>query len=69
MDDKTPERLSRLLACPKCMGPVALKGMFLGCERCGLAYPVIDGVPDMRSEAAWEAGKAGKAGFRHGLRL
>jgi uncharacterized protein YbaR (Trm112 family) len=58
-----------VLACPKCRGKVRERGMFLLCEKCGLAFPFLDGVPDMLLEDAWKLEKARKAGFRHKLRL
>lgn len=64
------KRLMEVLACPKCKGAVAEKGMFVACGRCRLAYPVLGGsVPDMLIEDAWKLEKAQKAGFRHGLKL
>ncbi len=58
-----------ILACPKCRGDVKEKGMFIVCEACSLAYPVLDGVPDMLIDDAWPLEKAEKSGFRHGLKL
>lgn len=58
-----------VLACPKCKGSVALHGMFITCQTCGLAYPVKDDVPDMLIEDAWAIQRARKAGFRHELNL
>ncbi len=64
------ERLLEILACPKCKGDVIEKGMFLVCEKCKLAFPVLDGdVPDMLLEDAWELKKAEEAGFKHDLKL
>ena len=62
-------KLLDVLACPKCKGKVKERGMFLLCGKCGLAYPLLDGVPDMLPEDAWKLEKARKAGFRHRLRL
>ncbi|NPA38652.1 MAG: Trm112 family protein [Candidatus Nanohaloarchaeota archaeon] len=62
--------LLEILACPKCKGEVKEKGMFLVCERCELAYPVLNGeIPDMLMEDAWELSKAEKADFKHDLKL
>jgi uncharacterized protein YbaR (Trm112 family) len=58
-----------IMICPKCQGRIKLHGMFIVCEKCGLAYPVIDGVPDMLVEDAWHLAKAKKAGFKHTLKL
>lgn len=64
------KRLMDALACPRCKGAVAEKGMFVTCAKCSLAYPVLDGsVPDMLAKDAWKLGRARKAGFRHALKL
>ncbi len=65
-----PKELLEILACPKCKGDLVEKGMFLVCEKCKLAYPVLDGdVPDMLLEDAWSLEKAKKSRFRHNLKL
>ncbi|NOQ56399.1 MAG: Trm112 family protein [Nanohaloarchaea archaeon] len=59
-----------MLACPKCKGDVSLKGTFILCGKCKLAYPVLDSdVPDMLIDDAWALSKAEKAGFKHNLKL
>jgi len=59
-----------VLACPKCKGGVRVKGMFVVCGRCRLAYPILESsVPDMIIEDAWKLGEAEKAGFRHREKL
>lgn len=58
-----------ILACPKCKGDITQKNMFLLCKSCKLAYPVIEGVPDMLIEEAWDMEKAKKAVFKHDLKL
>ena len=59
-----------VLACPKCKGDVSVKGMFVVCGKCKLAYPVLDtDVPDMLIDDAWALPKAEKAGFKHDLKL
>lgn len=63
------KELLKVLACPKCRGAVKEQGMFLACGKCGLAFPVLEGVPDMLIGDAWKLEKARKAGFRHGLKL
>ena len=63
------KELLKILACPKCKGDLKLKKMFLVCEKCKLAYPIIEGVPDMLVEDAWSLEKAKKANFEHKLRL
>lgn len=62
-------KLLEILACPKCKGGVRVKGMFILCEKCGLAFPVLDGVPDMLVEDAWPLKKAKESEFRHSLKL
>jgi hypothetical protein len=62
--------LLKILACPKCKGDIKEQGMFLVCNNCKLAYPVLDGdVPDMLIEDAWPLEKARKADFKHKLKL
>ena len=59
-----------ILACPKCKGNVQENNMFIICNKCKLAYPVLDGdVPDMLIEDAWKLGKAKKLKFKHNLKL
>jgi uncharacterized protein YbaR (Trm112 family) len=43
--------------------------MFLVCNKCKLAYPILDDVPDMLIEDAWQLKKAEKANFKHNLKL
>lgn len=65
-----PKELMEILACPKCKGDVYEKGMFIVCENCKLAYPVLDeDVPDMLIEDAWPLEKAKKFKFKHSLKL
>jgi uncharacterized protein YbaR (Trm112 family) len=33
------------LACPACLGRFSLVGESLRCAACGLAYPIVDGIP------------------------
>jgi len=62
--------LLKILACPKCKNDVVEHGMFLACEKCELAYPVLDGdVPDMLIEDALPLEKAKKDKFKHTLKL
>ncbi len=64
------KELLKVLACPKCKGDVKEQGMFIVCNNCKLAYPVLDGdVPDMLIEDAWPLEKARKASFKHNLKL
>ena len=65
-----PKDLIDILACPKCKGDVQERGMFIICEKCKLAYPILGKtVPDMLIEDAWPLGKAKKEGFRHKSKL
>ena len=65
-----PRELLEVMACPKCHGDLKERGMFLICEKCKIAYPVLkDAIPDMLEEDAWELEKAEKAGFKHDLKL
>ena len=65
-----PKDLLEILACPKCKGNVKEKEMFIVCNNCKLAYPVLDGdVPDMLIEDAWELKKAEASKFKHELKL
>jgi uncharacterized protein YbaR (Trm112 family) len=44
--------------------------MFIVCENCKLAYPVLDeDVPDMLIDDAWPLEKAEKNNFKHELKL
>jgi len=61
--------LLKILACSKCKGEIKEQGMFLVCNKCKLAYPVLDDVPDMLMEDAWQLKKAEKAKFKHNLKL
>jgi len=65
-----PKELMDILACPKCKGDVKQKDMFVICEKCKLAYPVLDeDVPDMLIEDAWSIEKAENNKFKHKLKL
>jgi uncharacterized protein YbaR (Trm112 family) len=65
-----PKDLMEILACPKCKGNVKEKNMFIVCENCKLAYPVLDeDVPDMLIDDAWPLEKAEKNNFKHELKL
>lgn len=64
------KELLDVLACPKCKGSVSVRGMFIACGKCRLAYPVLGGdVPDMLIEDAWPLARAKKADFRHKEKL
>ena len=65
-----PKDLMRILACPKCKNEVKENGMFVVCNNCKLAYPVLDqDVPDMLIEDAWNLEKAKRVKFKHTLKL
>lgn len=55
-----PELLE-ILACPKCKADVVLQGDRLACVRCGLRYPIRDGIPIMLIEEAEQGEPPGKA--------
>lgn len=48
------EELLKILACPACKTEVKLDGNWLVCQnvRCGLRYPIRDGIPVMLIEEA-----------------
>ncbi len=48
------DELVAVLACPQCGGPVVSEQSRVKCTTpsCGLAYPVIDGIPVMLIEEA-----------------
>ena len=64
------DKLLEILACPKCKGDVVKKGMFIVCENCKLAYPILENeIPDMLIEDAWPLEKAEKNKFKHNLKI
>ena len=63
------KKLMKILACPECRGEVKEVGMFLVCEKCKLAFPVLEDVPDMVVEDSWKMEEAKKHKFKHSLRL
>ena len=64
-----PKDLLSILVCPRCKNDLREKGMFLICEKCKLAYPILDDVPDMLIEDAWTLEKAKINKFKHNLKL
>lgn len=48
------ENLIKILACPKCKSDVEFRGDKIICKnpKCGLKYPVKDGIPVMLIEEA-----------------
>lgn len=63
------ERLLETMVCPVCKGGVGLKGMFLVCDSCGIAYAIADDVPLMLVSESWPLKEAAKKNFIHHLRL
>ncbi|MEM5843226.1 MAG: Trm112 family protein [Candidatus Aenigmatarchaeota archaeon] len=63
------KELLEILACPKCKGDLELKNMFLVCNNCKLAFPILDDVPDLLLEDAWKLEDAEKNDFKHNLHL
>ncbi len=47
-----PDELMEILVCPSCKGEVGEEDPELVCTRCGLRYPVRDGIPIMLIEEA-----------------
>lgn len=41
-----------ILACPKCRADVKLEGDKIVCAKCGLRYPIKDGIPVMLIDEA-----------------
>lgn len=46
------ERVRALLVCPLCRGELEDLPAYLACAACGLAFPVVEGVPWMIRERA-----------------
>ncbi|MCK4968121.1 MAG: Trm112 family protein [Candidatus Aenigmarchaeota archaeon] len=63
------KELLRIIACPKCNGDLNEEKMFLVCEKCKLAYPVLDGVPNMLIDEAWPIDEAKNEDYKHKLKL
>lgn len=63
------ENLMKVLACPECKGDVKKIGMFIVCENCKFAFPVLEDVPDMVVEDSWKLDEAKKHKFKHDLQL
>lgn len=53
------KELLDILACPKCKGGIRLNDKQDGivCEKCGLVYPIKDGIPVMLVDEAAPLGK------------
>jgi len=50
------KKLLDILACPACKADVRLEGEKIACVKCGLKYPIKDGIPIM---LIYEAEKPG----------
>ena len=61
--------LLKILACPNCKGNLKVNKMFLVCNNCKLAYPVLEDIPNMLINDAWKLQKAKKVNFKHSLKL
>ena len=46
------KELLEILACPSCKGDVELNNQKIVCKKCGLKYPVKDGIPIMLIDEA-----------------
>ena len=46
------KELLEILACPACKGDVELKNDKIVCLKCGLKYPIKDGIPVMLIDEA-----------------
>ncbi len=51
--------LLKILACPVCKATLAEAGETLQCTRCGLRYPVQNGIPVLLAEEAQRESNAG----------
>lgn len=64
------KKLLKILCCPKCKSTLKEKGMFLVCNDCDLAYPILDKtVPDLLIDDAKTLAYARKIKFKHKLKL
>ena len=50
------KKLLEILACPSCKSGVKLEGEKIICLKCGLKFPIRDGIPIMLVEEAEEEG-------------
>ena len=65
-----PKDLLEILVCPQCKEGIVKIEMFIICNNCKLAYPILDDyIPDMTVEDAWTLEKAEKLNFKHELKL
>ncbi|MBN1766754.1 MAG: hypothetical protein JW860_15985 [Sedimentisphaerales bacterium] len=60
------KKLMDILVCPRCKGPVRHENMFLLCNQCRLAYPLLDiNMPNMIIDNAWSLDQARTQDFIH----
>jgi uncharacterized protein YbaR (Trm112 family) len=64
-----PKELLEILACPNCKEKIEEKEMFLICNKCKLAFPILEDVPDLLLEDSWPLEKAKLNNFKHNLKL
>jgi len=50
------KKLLDILACPACKADVRLEGEKIACVKCGLKYPIKDGIPIMLIDEAEKSG-------------
>jgi len=53
------KKLLEILACPQCKADIKLEGEKIVCVKCGLRYPIKDGIPIMLIEEAEKPGAEG----------
>lgn len=64
------KELLKILACPKCKGNIKKQEMFIICNKCKLAYPILDkDIPNMLIDDAWNLDKAKEKRFKHNLKI
>ncbi len=69
MNSMIQKELIEILICPKCNKKLEEKGMFLICNKCKLAFPILEDVPDLLLEDSWPLEKAKFNSFKHNLKL
>ncbi len=64
------KEILKIIACPKCKNDVKEQGLFLICESCKLAYPILDNtIPDMLISDVWSITKAASVNFKHKIKI
>lgn len=65
-----PTELHKMLECPLCYRSLKQKKMFLCCERCEVAYPLVDeDVVLLDRERSWPEADAKNRGYIHTYNL